>query len=252
MWSNLLIALLILAAMLYLVVPVIVYQRFQFPFRQEARPAFPGSVPAEGWRFFDRVASALSDEGFVRSQPFFPPAVTGTIGVAMLLVNRRRGDSALAALLYAAKAGRLTLKVEYVEFLTLFDDGTAVLTSNSEALSSFPPTRGRDAVALPQLSSPSRLYAAHVKRAAQSGAPSRGRIVPEVGEEVRFGVEQVIDAVARQTGTGYMEERAGAYRPTLYGAVAMVWKELPPLKQVRWLLHRRRAARVLRELRLDG
>lgn len=251
MWPSLLIAVLVLAVMLYLVAPVIVYQTFQFPFRQEARPAFPGSVPGEGWKFFDRVASSLADEGFVRSPPFFPPAVAGTIAVAMLLVNRRRGDSALAALLYASRKGVLHLKLQQVEFLTLFDDGRAVLTSNNEALSSFPAVPGRDAVALPQLGSPSRLYAAHVKRAAQSGALSRGRIVPEVGQEVRFGVEQVIDAVARQTGTGYMEERAGAYRPTLYGAVAMVWKELPPLKQLRWLLHRRRAARVLSELRLD-
>jgi hypothetical protein len=251
MLHNLLIIAAILVVMLYLVVPVMVYQKFFFPFRDVPRVASPGSLPDEAWRYLDRVAGSLRDEGFVRSAPFIPPAVLGSLAVAMLLVNRRTGDLALVTSVFAAQRHTMRLKVQYVEFMSLFEDGSGVQTNNSSVLSSFPPTPGRQVESLPEVVSPSRLYKVHQARLVAARLQDRPRIVPEPGEEMRFAVQQIVDSVSRQVETGYIEERGGGYRATLYGAFAMVWKELPPLKQVRWMLHRRRAARLLGELKLD-
>lgn len=214
--------------------PLMILFTWSFPARMTPQFIVLGAGMEEAAGYFKSIERSLADEGFKATRPILPPGMGSAVGVMILLVNRRTGDAAAAAAIFARDGkGSMVLKQQYVEFMTIFADGHAVLTGNSSELSAFAPVPERDAIMLPGITSPSQLYGLHTKRVQISPHARQQRVIPQPGEEAKFAVEEVIAAVEAQTRTGYMRQTGDVFRPTIKGAFLMVWKTLPPFSWIR-------------------
>jgi hypothetical protein len=236
----------------YVGMPLMVLVRFRFDKQLAAIPVGGGLTP-EMVRYFRKLSENLRDERFVASAPFVTPGAVGpTLGVSILLVERSSGTVAIGAIAVTRVAkGQEVKTTEWIEFMTRFEDGTAVLTGNSATLTAFAKVPHRDSIQLPQIASPSRLYRIHRKRVELSPSKHLKRTCPPPGGELAFATQAIIEEVASQVETGYVRDAGGSYRATIVGAFAMVYKQLPPFKQIRDAMNRSRGNALIAKLDPD-
>ncbi|HMO26444.1 MAG TPA: hypothetical protein PKB10_09250 [Tepidisphaeraceae bacterium] len=232
--------------------PLMILFTWSFPAQMSPQFVTLGSGMEEAAGYFRSIERSLADEGFKATRPILPPGMGTAVGVMILLVNRRTGDAAAAAAIFARDGkGGMVLKQKYLEFMTLFDNGHAILTGNSSELSAFAPVPERDSIMLPGVTSPSLLHRLHTQRVQLSPHARQQRVIPQPGEEAKFAVEEVIAAIDAQTRTGYMRRSGNVYRPTIKGAFLMVWKNLPPFSWIRKSLSNARARAEAARLNAD-
>jgi len=66
-------------------------------------------------------------------------------------------------------------------------------------------------------------------------APSAERFVPETGAALNWFADGYEESIARQVKTGYVQADPAdptIFSPTVQGAFAMTWAQLPPMKQM--------------------
>jgi hypothetical protein len=140
-----------------------------------------------------------------------------------------------------------------LSFKTEFTDGTTLITANSRMPKVFPSGLYREgSMSFPWITDPGQLYQVHeasVVHYASDGIPITADILDPV-EYLRASSRREL---ARFAGAGYyrLDEASQVYRLTWMGAYLMSWKLLWPIKPIRQMLRRRKAASMLRELGLD-
>jgi hypothetical protein len=186
--------------------------------------------------------------------------VEGTVANAdacvTLFENRRTRQTArrLTTIVEKSRNPQLRQGVTSLIFYTEFTDGSRLVTSNTAQRSIQPIRRNRpESMSFPWIQDPVRLYAIHdacVARYAGDGI----RVAPTISDPAEYLRTSRNDEVARFVESGYYQrdEASGRYRSTWKGAYLMTWKLLWPVKPVRHLLRDYWAARMLRELGLDG
>ena len=224
--------------------------------RHPAQPHFepydPGRHRVPDWAtaFLDETVSALRPAGFDGAARFVEStwARHVTTCVAML-PNAQARDAAMAASLYTSQRPTAR-RVCYTEFTARLADGRRLVTNNNATPSVYPAVPGTVVTQLPQVRDPGRLHRIHQLLAGRERAAGKEPL-PADGDWAGRLSEALTRTMQEQTRTDYMyfDTAQSAYRPTWKGAVLMSWKLLPPMRQYRSARLRRRAARLLAELR---
>jgi hypothetical protein len=113
-------------------------------------------------------------------------------------------------------------------FLTHFQDGGEVTTSNAPALSVFSRAPDVHTCTFPPGTDLRTLYDAHVAHLRLRGADAMAVRSPV--DTCTFVVEVEERALEMQRSLGMMNREGEAFRPTLRGAFVQTWHLLPPLK----------------------
>ena len=152
-----------------------------------------------------------------------------------------------------AASGLLRQVVTVLTFKTEFTDGTSMITANSRTAKLFPPVRLREgSMSFPWIDDPRPLYAIHrasVAHYAADGIP-RETDIRDPAEFLRASGRREIAGFA-EVGYVRLDEARRVYRYTWKGAILAFCKLTWPIKPIRQMLRRRKAARILRELGLD-
>jgi hypothetical protein len=165
-----------------------------------------------------------------------------------LFENPRAGRTAQYFTVFGIRQVTTTLA-----FRTEFADGTALVTGNTRIATVLPPRLFREgSMSFPWVDDPEFLYeihAASVVHYASDAIP----IPTAIEDPIEFLNASHRRELARFVEAGYyrLDEASRRYRLTWKGAFVMSWKLLWPIKSIRLMLRRRKAARLLRELGLD-
>src|SRR5439155_9841909 len=143
-----------------------------------------------------------------------------------------------------AQAANAPVKIKkYLEFSTKMADGMAIMTNNSTTVGSFKKTPTADSLYAGMVQEPARLYRLHVYRESILTKRGAARFMPAAGEELNMFAEGYEYSIRRQVGTGYFRDDGGSgvYCPSLRGAFAMTWAQLPPMNAMRAAKEKSRA-----------
>lgn len=202
---------------------------------------------------FAEAAAALETEGFERVAVVnVAQAVGGVQAFLMLWVNRGACDLASVSSVFDT-TGSGQPKLNYVEFVTRFRNGTVVETSNSSSLSPFPPKPQHHSGKFPQVYDVRLLYRLHREQCRRFAPmyPKVMRLDTDFdGDGAAYVAGIMAEDFARQVDTGYLWLPSGSrvYQPTLKGAFLMGWKALFPIKQLRQVSCRRAGQRLIDEI----
>jgi hypothetical protein len=140
---------------------------------------------------------------------------------------------------YVTSAGRWQV------FLTPFDDGTEVVTTNYAIPFTFAPHPGRHVARVRGVRDLARLRALHDAHVSLAAGGRRYAAIPGDESLAGFVADHETRTVERQCELGYKRRVDDEYAPTLRGAFRDVWSFLPPLRWVN-AVRERRLARTLR------
>jgi hypothetical protein len=238
---------------MYLVSPLVIRAMLKF----NARPTLQGipveAMPPEVYVHFGETAPGLSACGFrLITYLCIPNQMPGATAFVALWDNASRGHIAMAAVLYASNAQTTSVRC-HTEFMTKLLGGLEILTSNTKNVGVFKRYPQKDVLSVRGEMDLTVLYNIHLVRDAKLANPREPRYLPAEGEEIQSLQEGMQYDMQRQAELGYFYDAGdGFYRPTLIGAFAMTWKELPPMKQIRRWRMDRRARAALAETRMNG
>jgi hypothetical protein len=146
----------------------------------------------------------------------------------------------------------IAIKTSLLVFRTEFADGTNVTTSNNNFPTHFPPPGPPEHVfTFPQVQDPGRLYEVHQAVVGQFDAGSLRR--DPIGDDPDAYLErsqQREHARFIACGYHYLDEAEGVQRLTWKGAFMGTLKLIWPVRQIRKVWRRWKAARMLHELNL--
>jgi hypothetical protein len=240
--------LLMLIPLFYLGAPLLI--RFQQ--RMNAHPEFEtlefDQLKPSVARFLEKRTDDLLDMGFREpTLVHLPDSMPNVTSYLVMLVNRRTGDKAMVTVILGH--GPVPRRTSYVEFNTRFENGEVFNTQNSSELTAFPPGPTTVRTQVPDLRDPQELYELHRFVMDQHGAEGPKELY-ERGEALdylqRFAFTKVYKQQVKR-GWLYYDEDADCYRPTLLGAYLLTWGLLQPMKAIRKIALRNRAAKVLAE-----
>jgi hypothetical protein len=233
--------------------PVLIY----FTQRLEAEPKLiPFDVDEYDWpratqKLFDTAHTALTESGFELLSGFHLPSAAPNVKTSLLLfANRETRDSAMATAMSAEGAGA-TLQTLYVEFTARFSDGRVINTLNTRELGSFPNPPHVTSNYLPGVQDARQLLRIHEILTQDAG--SRSQKVLRVDADfdgdaaayLQFAVRESYEDAVR---IGYLFREGRYFKPTVRGAVLMVWKELWPWKMIRRSARDRAARQLLSQI----
>lgn len=225
-----------------------------FVHKQPAEPCIlhldPEQVRPELAGYVQHVAGGLASQGFSPAVYLWWPNPAGETDTQLLVfTNPSSRESAAAIDMCSTRAGAEHVAWTYLEFCTEFVNGESVCTNNVGIANITRPDPLKRVFHFPAVRNPLVLYGAH-RRLVERHAPQAARFIPTPGTEHLHVAYSSAKAFARQVEFGYMylDDSSGSYRPTLKGALLMSWKLLWPVKQVRAVMAKRKAAETLRSL----
>jgi len=169
----------------------------------------------------------------------------------VIMLQHPEGETATIAMVYSAKTGTA---LPMVEFTAEFPDARMFDVNNSVTVPIFAPRPGHEVYRFPQVRDPLRLHKIFQVLLRRRFGSSTLRQRDVATDPARF-LAEVMDAEYRgQMEAGYyrLDEKTRRWRPTLRAAFLMVWKMLPPFKQLAKAAIRRRARRELAEIGMEG
>jgi hypothetical protein len=236
----------------YLGFPLVIKATLKLNARPQLQPLTPKYAPDDVKEYFEQVGPRLASLGFEQEACFtIENAVPNVTSHVALCINRTSGQAAAASVMITQPQGDKPPVVKsHVEFLTRLATGQAVTTSNSQDLGAFKPTRDTDALSAPGLTDMAQLYQLHQWRDSKLVNPSAERFLPAPGAALDWFAQGYEESIARQVKTGYVQadpSDSTTYTPTIQGAYAMTWAQLPPMKQMRRGAEEKRAASQTRQ-----
>lgn len=179
--------------------------------------------------------------------------VPNAVSYVALFEHRPKRQIAEFAYIIARAPG--VQKIVTTLFLTTeFTDETRLVTTNSRVPKLTPNARLRKgSMSFPNVRDPARLHAIHNACIARYAGDAI-RVEHDTSDPAEFLSDKSRKDVARMAETGYfyLDEKNRLYRYSWKGAIMAVIKLTWPVKPVRACLRRRKAARLLRELGLEG
>lgn len=229
--------LLLLAILVYVVLPVVVKFTARLSKGFSVVPVEANMLPPNAAGHFGRVATSIGALGFAPAG-FFQLSGMAAASDAMLALwtNAKTGEVAIGAVVTHRPAGRpeLARTTRFTQYLTRFPDGVAIVTNNSPRLGAFRPARTHDVIHAPGIDSPAVLYRLHAAHVAALAPGAAEGVLPEPGREVEWLEQLLSDEVDTQVAAGNFQTAGGAdYVPTWRGAFMMTYDQLPPMKQFR-------------------
>jgi hypothetical protein len=229
MWT--LLGILILG--LYVVTPIVIYAQQRSPAADDAIAPLADTDNAnltdESRSYLDGAEAALQREGFG------PPARLVWRGTAKMVsylsVLEHQDHSAVAvAMAVQVRASSRTVVRCVLNLRSDFPDGRSMFTSNTKTGSAFPKNPRHDSQRFPTMTDPPALWRVHRLRVQKRGATVRPTVD---GDLIGYVKRELEDGQKRWTVIGYYSRMTnGGVRPTMRGALLMVWRLLPPWKQI--------------------
>ena len=180
--------------------------------------------------------------------------VPNAIGFATVFKNERTSEVATIVNSFVSSESFASsgIKTSLLVFLTEFADGTKVTTNNNNFPSYFPPPRPPvHAFAFPQVRDPGRLYEVHQAVVGQFDEGSlRHDPIGDDPDAYLKRSQQREYARFLACGYQYLDEAKGVQRLTWKGAFMATLKMIWPVRQIRKVWRRWKAARMLHELNL--
>jgi hypothetical protein len=223
----------ILVLGLYVVTPLVIYAQQRAPAADDAIAPLGGadnaSLTEESRSYLDGAEAALQREGFG------PPARLVWRGTAKMVsylsVLEHQDHSAVAvAMAVQVKASSRTVVRCVLNLRSDFPDGRTMFTSNTKTGSVFPKNPDHDALRFPRVTDPPALWRIHQRRVQKRGSTVRPTVD---GDLIGYVKRELEDGQQRWIAIGYYRRMPnGGLRPTVRGALLMVWRLLPPWKQI--------------------
>jgi hypothetical protein len=244
----------IAAAFMYLGGPLLIY----LTHKQSAHPnlvAFkPGvtPLPADVDHYFHGTSWALAQQGFeMVTGVFLPSQVENVVAALVFMVNRQERDSVIAVTLHNRTPG-MTTTMFHCEFVTRYQGGRVIQTNNAQPLNAFPIPPQCTNTYLPSVHDPVELYRLHQAVCRRHGTGQKVLPLDEQygGDALSYMATAIIEELdeAAKAGVMRLDVAAGAYRPTLSGALRMTYAELWPMKGIRLRQRAKREREILAEL----
>ncbi len=237
-WQTITIGVLAVAALPYVLGPVLVGATMRFgvnPKLEEVNPA-TASVPARVAAHLRESAAALGAAGFEMGPILRIEGISTGAWMYAAMARRTDGDLAMAAAVMRRVKGVDTPGTMYVEFAADFADGTGVCTNNSREPPLGPRSDRVICLRFPRVKDVGRLLEVHREgvrrfgRGSRKPGPRGDWWTPALLESLRKFADHMV-------ASGWFARGAdGGYRMTLKGAVLGTWSNLPP-----WLWVRRGA-----------
>lgn len=211
-----------------------------------------GAVTPDGRAFLEKASGELGEVGFRVLGVFRVGAARSVKSVTtttLVLHEDADGVGAVAALVEAtgptlSEAQRARFRQLHVEIAVRFEDGSSISVSNAPTLSVFARPPERVAYVLRGVSDATQLVELHRRLVRHDRAGRRPETQPDAPEErLRRSLRRELES---QLAPSYLRRDGDVFRPTLKGAALMVWKLLPPWKNV-LLAREAAAAAALRE-----
>lgn len=221
--------------------------------QRDTRLIEPEAVPADTYEFFKETAPGLTECGFSIASYLrlddLSVAAHAT-GYVALWVNRPAGQAAAVTSLHCHPKNGPAKIQHWSEFVTHVVNGLHITTANSDELSVAKAVSGKNVLMASAVKDVVELYRLHLSRELQLVMPAATRYLPPAGHEADWFVEDCQVSLLEQEESGYWYyagSRKDVYRPTLVGAFIMVWRILPPIKQIRAARMRRRVRQAIEQ-----
>jgi hypothetical protein len=238
--------------LLYLGLPLVIKATLKLNARPSLQPFMPKYVPEIAKEYFELTVPKLAALGFEQEACFtVENAVPNVTSHVSLGINRKSGQAVIATVMVTAQQGdKPPVVKEHVEFLTRLATGQSITTNNSVDLGAFKPTKEVDNLSAPNLQDPAQLYQLHQWRDSKFASASAERFLPAPGAALPWFADGYEESIAKQVKTGYVQadsSNPSMYSPTIQGAYAMTWGQLPPMKQMRRTAADKRAEEQIRQ-----
>lgn len=245
-------------AVAYLILPVIlIYFAQRFRRDMQILPFDPKTVPGSKkmTRYFDESIEAMAEIGFeCLGEYALPDLMPNAKAVAQIYRNVTTRETAMVNSIWGISDGSVVSRIQFAEFICRFDhpDIRLIQTNNTTMLGSFPDAPHELNFRLPQMTQIEDLYACH-DRLMERHAPHARRVM-SLDEEFHGDAQKflrqvvLVECFDRQVPTGYLQKTEFGWRPTLYGALLMTWKELWPFKPLRVAALKRRGLKLEADL----
>jgi hypothetical protein len=214
-------------------------------------PEDPG-IPQEVSAYYRRAVARLAPRGFKPVLSFKTKPCANAIGFSTVFKNDRTSEVATIANSFVTALASSGVATSLLVFRTEFADGTTVTTTNNDLPSPFPPPGPPDHVfTFPQVRDPGRLCEVHQ---AVVGRFDEGRLRRDpIGDDPDAylrRLQQRLHAHFLACRYYYLDEAKGVLRLTWKGALMGTLKLFWPVRQIRKVWRRWKAARMLHELDL--
>ena len=239
-----------LAVFFYGIMPIVI----KFSQKMGAEPQFEpvelATLPQPAAHYLWSCQQALESEGFTTvAHLSWANSASNVCPIITLFMNRTTGVKAIAGAFYIVSAEGAKLNTRYVEFITRYQNGDVLQTSNSKAFGTSKHGPEQKTLRLPDMENPHELYQIHCRRMEQRSGDAI-EALPAPGTEIAIQQGRLIEDYETQVKFGrlYLDRNARMYRPTWQGAYLMTWSQLPPMKELRRAQERRKTQAALKEL----
>lgn len=221
--------------------PILIYSIQRFRRKMKLLEFDPATIPNSRIieQFFDEAIEDMEKIGFeCLGEYALPDVVPGASAVVQLYRNVRTREAAMVNTVWAVANGMVQQRIQYADFECRFQNDRVrmIQTSNISRCGSFPDRRDEVNSRLPHVKSTVDLYHYHERlmQRHDPGAHRELRVDDEFrGDALEFLRQVVlIECFDAQIATGYLQPCAVGWRPTVYGAIIMTWKELWPMKAI--------------------
>lgn len=227
----------------YLFLPVLlIYMAQKFRRNMQILPFDPKTVPGSKkmTRYFDESIEAMAEIGFeCLGEYALPDLMPNAKAVAQIYRNETTCETAMVNSIWGIADGSVVARTQFAEFICRFDhsDVHLIQTNNATMLGAFPDAPKNLTFRLPQMEQIDSLYVCHTRLMERHAPTARrvSRLEHEFHGDAQKFLQHVvlIECFDRQITTGYLQATEDGWRPTIYGALLMTWKELWPFKQLR-------------------
>lgn len=248
--QTLLIGIAAFAVFMYLVMPIVIRFNQKMGAAPQFQPVDLASVPQPAAQYLWACQQALEAEGFTTvSHLAWGNSAPNIFPLLTLFMNRTNQVKSIAGAFYVVSAEGAKLTTRYVEFITRYQNGDVLQTSNSKAFGTFQHGPEQKTLRLPDMENPHELYTVHCQRMELRRGDAI-EMLPPPGTEIAAQERRLVEDYDTQVKFGrlFLDRSAGVYRPTWQGAYLMTWSQLQPMKNMRQDQERRKTQATLKEL----
>lgn len=211
----------------FIVIPIMARFKVRMPCNPELLVMDTEYLPRYVVQLLSQVTYILKTEGFEvvvdAIEPEHEPVMTTTY--FRFFVNQARKDMAVMIISLGDSGQDKEVKNAYVDFSSEFSTGDKITTNNNGTPPVFKKVPESRIFRYPGERDLAMLYHIHQQNVSEYMGDAEKRL-PRKGQEVEYMRDSLIREMDLQIKTGYLylDESAGAYRPTWKGAFLMMWK----------------------------
>lgn len=257
----------------YLGTPLLIFSTYRQAALPDVEPVDDDlQRPPEVLQYFSECDQKLTSEGFINNGTYLLANQTPNVtAILVLFTNEAEKASAMSVVMYGQFGPEWRIATQYTEFCTAFTNGTEINTGCQGQIGSFPATEGTLTTIHPELRDVAVLFAAHkaLVRQHQGGRqPALHLHERYQGDVPRYISAVMTEELEEAVQVGYLRHRGGyqpqfseamkqspyqppadppSYVATFTGAYLMTWRELWPIKPIRWRRRIKRDRQILEE-----